>query len=103
MNNNTPFDEIGYKSEKYNYLDTLTLVHCFRKLKFKDPDMCHIIVDHAEAEPEEEIAPRGLLSLFPGRKLSLVTCNKTKKDRTKFSLQTVIYKTNGIPMDTDGS
>lgn len=76
LNNNTPFDEIGYKSEKYNYLDTLTLVHCFRKLKFKDPDMCHIIVDHAEAEPEEEIAPRGLLSLFPGRKLSLVTCKK---------------------------
>ena len=30
------FDEIGYMSNKFNYMDTLTLTHCFRNLTFKD-------------------------------------------------------------------
>ena len=30
------FDEIGYMSHKFNYMDSLTLIHCFRNLNFHD-------------------------------------------------------------------
>ena len=30
------FDEIGYMSNKFNYMDNLTLIHCFRNMTFRD-------------------------------------------------------------------